>query len=274
MTGEQRDDWCPQEELAVGFAVHALEPDEEAQLYAHLPTCERCRQTVRATEEVTAALGSSVRQYDPPDRLRARLMAAVDETPQEHVRRPAPEPAPEPAPLAAPIPLEPRRRRAGGWGRRALVAAAVVVAVAGIGVAGVRINQLGDQVAAQDARAERLERVLDLAANPAANRAVLRSASGEEVAVLVSTEDSAAVVPVRLTSNDAAHQVYVVWGASTQDPVALATFDVGADASDAQVLTWSPDAHKHLVFALSLEQGRSMPQAPSGVLASGQVGSA
>ncbi|MBY8853026.1 hypothetical protein K7G98_34275, partial [Saccharothrix sp. MB29] len=67
--------------------MHALEPDEEARLRAHLPECAHCGETVRSAEEVTAALGSSVRQYDPPDRLRARLMAAIEDTPQEQVRR-------------------------------------------------------------------------------------------------------------------------------------------------------------------------------------------
>ncbi|MDQ2583896.1 anti-sigma factor domain-containing protein [Saccharothrix yanglingensis] len=272
MTGEQRDDRCPQEELAVGFAMHALEPDEEARLRAHLPECARCRETVRSAEEVTAALGSSVRQYDPPDRLRTRLMAAIEDAPQEQVRRaPVHRVAQQ---VVEPVPLEPRRHRRAGWARKALAAAAVLVAVVGIGVVGVRLNQLGDQVAAQEARADRLERALDLAADPSANRAVLRTPSGEAVAVLVSTEDSAALMPMHLTSNDTTNQVYVVWGASTPAPVALATFDLGGDTSDVQVLAWSPDAHKHSLFALSLEQGRSMPPEPSDVLASGQVGPA
>ncbi|WP_158853064.1 anti-sigma factor [Saccharothrix deserti] len=259
----QRDDWCPHEELAVGFAMHALEPDDEAWLRAHLPECARCRQAVRATQEVTATLGGSLRQYEPPQQLRTRLMAAIENTPQ--VR----------APVAEPIALESRRRRrSGGWGRKLAVAAAALVVVAGIGVAGVRFDQLNDQVAQQDVRAEQLERALRVAADPETNRAVLRTKSGDTLAVLLSGDDAAAVVPVKLPSNDVAGQTYVVWGTSAAEPVALATFDVAADGSDVRLLAWSPDAHEHSGFAISLEAGRQAPVKPSAVLASGQVGTA
>ncbi|MEU4740923.1 anti-sigma factor [Actinosynnema sp. NPDC023658] len=263
MTGEQRDDRCPHEELAVGFAMHALEPDEEARMGAHLPGCARCREAVRATQEVTAALGGSVRQYDPPERLRTRLMAAIEVTPQVPVAEER---------VAEPVPLEPRRaRRTGGWGRKLLAAAAVLVVLAGIGVAVVRFDRLSDQVAQQDARTEQLERALQLAADPQAKRAVLHDQSGDALAVLLSGDDSAAVMPMKLPSNDASRQVYVVWGTSTPDPVALATFDVTSGGSDVRLLAWSPDAHRHNGFGISLEQGRSAPAKPSTVLALGQV---
>ncbi|GAB3006774.1 anti-sigma factor [Saccharothrix stipae] len=262
MTGERRDDACPQEELAVGFAMHALEPDEEARMRAHLPGCARCRESVRSTQEVTAALGGSVRQYDPPERLRARLMAAIEDTPQVHV----------PEERVEPVLLESRRRRSGGWGRKLLVAAAALVVVAGIGVAGVRFDRLSDQVAQQDVRAEQLERALRIAADPGTNRAVLQNTSGDALAVLLSDDDAAAIMPMKLPANDATRQIYVVWGTSTQKPVALATFDVTVGDSDVRLLTWSPDAHQHRGFGISLEEGRAAPVEPSTVLASGQVG--
>ncbi|PSL51531.1 anti-sigma-K factor rskA [Saccharothrix carnea] len=260
MTGERRDDRCPREELAVGYAMHVLEPDEEGLMRAHLPGCARCRETVDATEGVTAALGGAVHQYDPPPRLRARLMDAIEHTPQvreeQHVELPE------------------SRRRPGGWGRKLLLAAAVLVLVAGVGVAGVRLVQLNDRVAQQDVRAERLERALRIASDPDTSRAVLRNTSGETVAVLLSGDDGAAVMPVDLPANDVTRQTYVVWGTGTPEPVALATFDVTADGSDVPVLAWSSDARRHNGFGLSLEQGRTAPARPSAVLASGQVGPA
>lgn len=262
MTGERRDDWCPQEELAVGFAMHALEPDDDARMRAHVPECARCQQAVRSTQEVAAALGGAVRQYEPPARLRTRLMAAIEDTPQLHV-----------APMAEPVPLEPRRhRRSGGWGRKLLVAAAALIVVAGVGVAGVRFDQLNDRVARQDVRADQLERVLRVVGDPEADRAVLRTQAGNAVAVLLSGDEDAAVMPVNLPSNDVTRQTYVMWGTGGRQPVALATFDVAADGSDVSLLAWSPDARRHGGFAISLEQGREAPPAPSAVLASGQVG--
>jgi hypothetical protein len=246
--------------------MHALEPDEEARMRLHLPGCAQCGQAVRSTEEVTAELGGSVRQYDPPERLRARLMSAIEDTPQV--------PAPE-EPVAEPIALEPRRaRRTGGWSRKLVAAAAVLVVVAGIGVAVARFDQLSDQIAQQDARTGQLEGALQLAADPEAKRAVLQDKSGNSLAVLLSGDEAAAIMPMKLSSNDSARQIYVVWGTSTSEPVALATFDVAADGADVRLLAWSPDAHRHSGFGISLEEGRAAPAKPSIVLALGQVGTA
>lgn len=263
MTGEQRGAWCPQEELAVGFAMHALEPDEEARLRAHLTGCARCLRATRSTQEVTAALGGAVRQYEPPERLRSRLLAAIEVTPQEHVSEL----------VFEPVTVESRRRRrAVGRGRKVLVAAAVLAVVAGVGVAGVRFDQLSGQVAQQDARAKQLEHVLKLTADPATNRAVLRTESGDALAVLLSGLADAAIMPTKLPPNDAARQVYVVWGTSAGEPVALDAFDVAAAGSNVRLLRWSPAAHEHSGFAISLEPGRTPPASPSEVVASGQVG--
>ena len=254
MTGQRRDDRCPQEELAVGYAVHALEPDEEAFMRDHLPGCARCRQEVDATQEVTAALGGSVRQFDPPERLRARLMDAIEHTPQAQA--------------------DVESRRGGEWRRKLLVAAAALVVVAGAGVAAVRFDQLNDRVAQQDVRAGQLERALRIAADPQASRAVLHDTSGGTVAVLLSGDDAAVIMPLDLPANDLTRQVYVVWGTSAASPVALATFDVTADTAEVRLLAWSPDARRHKGFGISLEQGRTPPAQPSTVLASGQVGPA
>ena len=40
--GEHRADHEVFDELAVGWALHALEPEDEAVFAQHLPGCERC----------------------------------------------------------------------------------------------------------------------------------------------------------------------------------------------------------------------------------------
>ena len=80
--------------MAVGWALHALEPADEAAFGGHLPGCARCRATVRSTEDVGAVLGGAVPREEPPARLRGRLLAMIDETdqvprPTVHVDRPA-----------------------------------------------------------------------------------------------------------------------------------------------------------------------------------------
>ena len=57
------DDW---QELAVGFAFHALEPDEERELLAHLATCDDCTQLVAETHEVTSVLSDDPYGFDQP----------------------------------------------------------------------------------------------------------------------------------------------------------------------------------------------------------------
>ncbi len=252
---------CPQEELAVGWAMHSLEPDEEAAVRDHLPTCVTCRYTVQSTQEVLAGIGGAVRQEQPPPRLRARLMEQIEHTPQEEPTAPSPH-------HATPTPLRPQHRRRTG---RALLAAAAALAVlAGGGYLGVRVNQLSSQVTAAQTRTDDLNKALSLAADPNTNRAVLRTTSGDEVAIVLSNPGSAAMMPKSLKPNDSGH-VYVVWGASTQPPVPLAVFDVRAGSTDPQLLTWSSEAHKHTTFAVSLEPGRQAPPKPSEVLAGGQV---
>lgn len=252
---------CPHEELAVGWAMHSLEPDEEAVVRDHLPTCPACQRTVRSTQEVMAGIGGAVRQEQPPPRLRAKLMEQIEHIPQEV-------PAPHRPRHAAPTPLRPQHRRR--TGRVLLAAAAAAAVLAGGGYLGVRVNQLSGEITAAQTRTEQLNKALSLAADPATNRAVLRTGSGVEVAIVLSNPTSGAVMPLNLNPNDADH-VYVVWGASTKLPVPLAMFDVRAGSTGPQLLTWSADAHKHTTFAVSLEPGRQLPAQPSQVLAGGQV---
>ncbi|PWK86380.1 anti-sigma-K factor rskA [Lentzea atacamensis] len=252
---------CPREELAVGWAMHSLEPDEESVVRDHLPTCPACQRTVRSTQEVMAGIGGSVRQEQPPPRLRARLMEQIEHIPQEV-------PAPHRPRHAAPTPLRPQHRRR--TGRAVLAAAAALAVLAGGGYLGVRVNELSGEVAASQARTNELSKALSLAADPATNRAILRTNSEDEAAIVLSNPTAGAVIPLNLKPNDSGH-VYVVWGASTKAPVPLAVFDVRAGSTDPQLLSWSADAHKHTTFAVSLEPGRQPPAEPSQVLAGGQV---
>ncbi len=138
------------------------------------------------------------------------------------------------------------------------------------GYLGVRVNQLSGDVTAASTRADELNKALSLAADPSTGRALLRTPSGEPLAVVLTSATSGAVVPMNLKSNDSGH-VYVVWGTSTKAPVPLALFDVPAGSTDPLSLAWSADAHKHTSFAVSLEPGRTLPAKPSDVLAGGQI---
>ncbi|MGY1695889.1 anti-sigma factor domain-containing protein [Geodermatophilus sp. SYSU D00814] len=105
----RHDDHQTFDELAVGWALHALEPEDEAVFGAHLATCPRCARTVAETAEVMSALAGDLPAAEPSERLRDRLRDAVERTGQ------VPPPAgAEPAPPALPpVPAAPpggRRR--------------------------------------------------------------------------------------------------------------------------------------------------------------------
>ena len=88
------------DELAVGWALHALEPEDETLFARHLPDCARCARTVAETEEVMAALATDLPPAEPSEQLRSRLRAAVERTEQVH-RPPSPAALPD---TAAPPP--------------------------------------------------------------------------------------------------------------------------------------------------------------------------
>jgi len=251
---------CPNEELAVGWALRALEPDDEHVLRAHLPGCPVCQEIVRSTEQVTALLGGSVPQEDPPTRLRQQVLGAVARTPQE---------AYEPLPFrigsslseSRPAEIVDHPRIRSRVPRLAAVAVVLVLAVA-VGVLGWQVSNLTGQQQTQT-------QLLTVLGDPAMHRAVLRAGDGQEAAVLLSSPTSAAVVPTGLRPNNAADQIYVVWGLSTGTPVPLSSFDVSGAA--AQLITWNDDAAQHRKFAISLEPGRSLPAKPTDVIADGEV---
>lgn len=68
---------CPHRELAVGWALHALEPTEELPVAAHMPDCPICTSTATQTEELGATLGLSVPQAIPSTELQQRVLSVT-----------------------------------------------------------------------------------------------------------------------------------------------------------------------------------------------------
>src|SRR6266542_881558 len=61
------------EELAAGFALGALEPDEEQAFERHLEGCPACKAGVRELEELSGRLAYAVAPVEPPASLRAAI---------------------------------------------------------------------------------------------------------------------------------------------------------------------------------------------------------
>lgn len=245
---------CPLGEEAVAFALHALDPAEEAAMRSHVQRCRACSDTVRETEVVAAAVGGAVEQVDPPARLRSNLLAAAAETPQE--RSPA-EPQPHPR-FARPRPARTRVLIA--------AAAAAVIAIGGLGAYTVQVQRERDALAAQ---AQALAGIVTQLDAPGSSHAILSTESGQPVAAVLVTGDHGTVVTAGLDPNDTGSTTYVMWGLGVGDPRPLAAFDVAAGPWIHEMS--AGDGAPFTSYAVSLEPGRTMPAVPTTVVASGPV---
>ena len=280
------------DELAIGWALHALEPEDEAAFARHLPDCTRCARTVAETSEVMAAMAADLPPAEPSEQLRARLRDAVERTEQQPLPMLPPE-QPEAVPEATvrpPSDAGARPRPAGnvaaagffaprrgaiprGWRSglpRALVAAGAAVIVA-LGVWNVSLSTSREQAQATAARAEQV--VNSLRATPGrATMAPVTDKDGHRVATVVARQGQVQVVTSGLPVNDRARSTYVVWGTRTDAPVALGTFDVVDAGMDLRTVgSDRTGLDGYSGYAISLEPGTKAPSKPTDIVANGQV---
>jgi hypothetical protein len=257
---DQRD-VCPHRELAVGWALHSLEPAEESLVAAHLPACPECAAAAALCEEVGAMLGLSVPELIPCAGLEQRILSVTGAGTAAPLVTP-PEP---PAPPAQRIAWLPRRR----FG--ALAAAAAVILAGAAVVLGVRVVQVGGQLNQAQRQVTAMSEAIQRAADPAAIRIPLVTKAGQAVGMVLASRNQVAVVPTRLPSNRVADQTYVLWGLTGETPIGLAAFDVSGDIPRLHPVPSATQTGKFTAYAISLEPGRRVPAVPTDVIASGQV---
>lgn len=148
--------------LAGAYALNALPDDEERFFEAHLGACDACRAEVAELRATAASLGSAAAAPAPPS-LRSDVLAAIDVTRQD----------PAPTRLAA------QRRRPLAV---LSAAAALVILVAGFGVAIARLN-----AELEETRTRAAEVAAVLTADDAELITVTGSA-GEQARIITSAE--------------------------------------------------------------------------------------
>jgi anti-sigma-K factor RskA len=285
---------CTRTEQAVGWALHALEPDEEIAVERHVPTCPDCSAAVRDAQAVMTQLATAVEQVDPPARLRASILDAAAATPQVRPQvavQPPPSPAPRqprtarPTGPAGPAPGGPRPTGPQPGGRRgrlspgrlvtAAVAAVAIVAAGGLGIRTVQLQQqtvqLQQQLDTASSQVSSTTALVQGLARPGTSHALLARPDGTAVAAVVVADSRQTVYTIGLAANSA-DQTYVLWGLkdASSAPQPLGVFDV--DERDAAPQTvGSPDQQPFGAYAISLEPGRTPPAVPTDVVASGAL---
>ncbi len=261
------------DELAVGWALHALEPEDETFFLAHLAGCERCAVTVAETRDVMSAMATDLPQAEPSEGLRERIRAAVEQTEQLPAPdRPAVEPPARRGEEAAPVPA-PRKVGAplSSW-RRALplgLVAAGVAAIIGLGVWNVVLN--ADRQELQATVAEQNAVMNGLLTPGRATIAPLKEGD-KAVATVVVRGDEVDLITHGLAVNDATKTTYVLWGMGENTAQSLGAFDVTSSQLDMKTVgSRVTGADSYATYGISIEPGRQAPSLPTEVVATGQV---
>ena len=220
-------------DLAAGFAVDALDPDDLDAFTRHLPECPDCEAEVASLRETAARLGASGALSGvgapgaAPTALRERTLLAAADAPQA----PAPDTA---APRAAATSAARARRRLPvAWIGTA--AAAVLAAALGIGVGGYLASDPNGPALAEHEQAMRI-----IAAGDAHSMVVPLGRSS----LIMSEEYSGAVLmgdTVPMPAHGTEYQVWMVHADGTMDagpmfmPDAEGAFMVVMDGDMSQV---------------------------------------
>jgi hypothetical protein len=226
------------EELAAGYALHALEPEDELRFQAHLASCAECERALAEHLDTLEQLAEDASATPPPSVLDGIRAAVRGETGSAAV---GPAVVPDAAGGKGGSAAEPavddelsrarRRRDAVQVPRRLLLsgAAAATTLVLGLGAwAAVLQSDRAEQVA----RADRLEQTVQALQSQDAQTVQLADLDGQVLAVVIAHGEQMSLIIDGLEPNPE-DTVYVLWGQSQSGDVrAVSTFDVAHDGLD------------------------------------------
>jgi len=237
------------EELAAGYVLGALEPDDEHDFRRHLDGCATCEANVRELEAVVGELPYAAPSVDPPDTLWAGIRRGIE---PEAARRAA-------TPAAAP------RRRAGRRLLPGLAAAAAILLVVALSVWNLSLR---DENAAIRDRVAALERATQLANDPSAKLVTMDEVPGPEGAqatVIASSRQDRGVLLVQSLPPLARDRVYELWGVPQGDiaKAQKALVFVPLRRQGVQALQFEVPIQPGTVFAITDEPGPDGSEKPT-----------
>jgi anti-sigma-K factor RskA len=254
------------EELAAGYVLGALEPDDEHDFQRHLSGCATCEANVRELEAVVGKLAYATPPVDPPDTLWAGIRREI----QPEAARPGAVPAaarqettPDAAPQAPRVPRAPARRRP-----RLLPGLAAAAALLMVAVLSVWNLNLRDENAAIRDRVAALERVTQLANDPNASLVTMDDTAGLEGAqatVIASSTQDRGVLLIESLPPLAQNRVYELWGVPQGDiaKAQKALVFVPLRRQGVQALEFEVPIQPGTVFAITDEPGPDGSEKPT-----------
>ena len=198
------------EELAAGYVLGALEPDDEHLFQQHLGGCSLCEANVRELEAVVGELAYAVPPVEPPDTLWAGIRREIRPEAARRTMLPAPAAGAEGRPGTG----------AGGRGLRLLPGLAAAAAIVVVVVLSLWNLNLRDENTVYRERVAALERATALAIDPNASLVALDDAPGPEGAqatVIASSREDRGVLIVENLPPLQRDRVYELWGVPQGD---------------------------------------------------------
>jgi hypothetical protein len=259
---------CPDvADLAPAFVLGALEPVEADAVRRHLGECPEPHPEIAELYSVVPALLASVEPVEPPASLKGRVLAAAS---AEQAARAVSAPRPAPAPERTPAPSVRR-----GWAdlfRRPVWAAASLAAVLVVAALGAWNLQLQGELAALSAYRDGVVQVLDAAARPGTQLAVLVPPEGSGPSGLAAVSaDGKVALAVRDLTPTSGTEVYEAWLiGSDGTPVAIGGFTVRADGTGSLVISHGP-VEDGVTVALTREPQRDATTPTLPIVVAGQA---
>jgi anti-sigma-K factor RskA len=235
------------EQLAAGYVLGALEPDDEHVFQRHLGGCSECEANVRDLEEVVGTLAYAAPPVDPPETLWASIQREVRHEARPDARRAPPRPQPQPRVV------RPRRWASPLVAR--LAAAAAIVLVAALSVWNLNLR---DENAGYRDRVTALEQATRLLNEPNTSLATLKGSTQAQATVLASTAQGRGVLIVDNLPPLQRDKVYELWGipdGGNGRPQKAHVFTVPLRPQGVQTLEFDLPIQRDMVFAITEEPG-------------------
>jgi anti-sigma-K factor RskA len=240
-------------ELAPGYVLGILTPEEEALVRDHLATCGESHEAFEELGGVVPYLADLADPVEPPAALKDRILAAAAADLEERRAAPAPAPAVTPFPDATERAERAARRPDRPSPLTWVAALAAVLVIAVLGAWNLTLQRNLDAVRAYE---RGLSAVLDVAAQPGSQTAVLTGHEGQGPSGIAAVApDGRVELVMRDLEPTAGSEVYEAWVIGEDGtPRPIGGFTVGDDGTATFTAPDTPAA-AGVTLALTREPG-------------------